>query len=80
MKFQATVVVASLCAIAATPAFGKPINNNAARLQARQTLVETSNELEEGPCKDVFFIFARGSTEPGNMVRLRMTRSQLFVD
>ncbi|PMD27035.1 carbohydrate esterase family 5 protein [Hyaloscypha hepaticicola] len=51
----------------ATPAFGKPINNNAARLQARQTLVETSNELEDGPCKDVFFIFARGSTEPGNM-------------
>ena len=73
MKFQATVIAASLCAIAATPAFGKPINRNAAGLQERQTLADTSNELQDGPCKEVFFIFARGSTEPGNMVRLWLT-------
>lgn len=28
----------------------------------------TSNDLERGSCEDVTFIFARGSTEPGNMV------------
>jgi cutinase len=69
MKFQSTVIAAFLCAVATTPVLSKPIND-AARLQARQTLSETSNELEDGPCKEVFFIFARGSTEPGNMVSL----------
>ncbi|KAF2167806.1 carbohydrate esterase family 5 protein [Zasmidium cellare ATCC 36951] len=27
----------------------------------------TSDELQDGDCRDVIFIFARGSTEPGNM-------------
>jgi cutinase len=69
MKFQSTAITAFLCAVAATPVLSKPINS-AARLQARQTLSDTSNELEDGPCKEVFFIFARGSTESGNMVSL----------
>jgi cutinase len=34
-------------------------------LQKRQS----SNDLLRGSCKEVIFIFARGSTEPGNMVR-----------
>jgi hypothetical protein len=36
----------------------------AARLQRRQM---NSDDLKAG-CKEVIFIFARGSTEPGNMV------------
>ncbi|KAF4210601.1 hypothetical protein CNMCM8980_003614 [Aspergillus fumigatiaffinis] len=37
----------------------------APQIQARQGM--SSNELESGPCRDVTFIFARGSTEQGNM-------------
>jgi cutinase len=61
MKFQSAAIT-TLFALAATPVLSNPI-------KARQ-LAETSNDLENGPCKEVFFIFARGSTEPGNMVSL----------
>jgi len=37
-------------------------------VEKRQTGI-TSNELVFGACRDVTFIFARGSTEIGNMVR-----------
>lgn len=43
------------------------------QLEARQLLSSTSNDLEQGSssnCPRVIFIFARASTEPGNMVRL----------
>ncbi|KAH8901442.1 putative cutinase [Thozetella sp. PMI_491] len=39
--------------------------DSAAQLQARQTA--TSDDLKNLPCRDVTFIFARGSTESGNM-------------
>lgn len=65
MKFQ-TAITTFLCAIA-TPVLSSPIRD-VARLEARQS--STSNELVDGACKEVFFIFARGSTEPGNMVSL----------
>lgn len=57
MKFQSLLVSAFIGATAASP-----VSN----LQARQS--DESDELQNGPCKDVTFIFARGSTEPGNMV------------
>lgn len=34
----------------------------------RQFGSSTSSELEDGSCGDIIFIFARGSTETGNMV------------
>jgi cutinase len=43
-----------------------------AELQARQILSSTRNDLETGSasnCPKVILIFARGSTEIGNMVR-----------
>jgi len=52
------LIVAFISAIAATP-----VPNH---LQARQSSDE-SDELLNGTCKAVTFIFARGSTEPGNM-------------
>jgi hypothetical protein len=29
----------------------------------------TANDVTEGPCKEIFLIIARGSLEPGNIVR-----------
>lgn len=37
-------------------------------LSKRQLESSTQNELERGSCRDIIFIFARGSTEPGNFV------------
>ena len=68
MKFQSVAIAAFICAVAATPvpnSFGL----SATAVEARQTSDE-SDDLINGPCKAVTFIFARGSTEPGNMVIL----------
>jgi len=64
MKFQSAAITAFLCAIAASPVLSNPIQDTT-RLKVRQTA--TSTELEDGPCKEVFFIFARGTLESGNM-------------
>ncbi|KAI8633560.1 cutinase [Xylariaceae sp. FL1651] len=55
-----TTAIASPVPIPAEPALVKPV------LVERQTGT-ISNELTLGPCRDIIFIFARGSTEPGNM-------------
>jgi cutinase len=62
MKFQSIVVSTFICIAAASP-----ISTN--HLTARQTVGSEEDELENGACRDVTFIFARGSTEAGNMVR-----------
>lgn len=35
----------------------------------------TANEFKNGGCKPVVMVFARGSTEAGNMVRLPLLRN-----
>lgn len=73
MKFLAIV---SLCAalVAAAPIEGPvevAVDASVAELEVRQTGL-TRNELESGSnsaCPRVIFIFARASTELGNMVR-----------
>lgn len=59
-------LILSLLLTTATPVLGVPLIVQE-DLETRQTS-DTSNDLVDGPCKDVFLIFARGSTEPGNMV------------
>ncbi|KAL4739528.1 cutinase-domain-containing protein [Aspergillus similis] len=54
------VLLAALAGLAIT----SPVP--AAELQSRQ-LNDTANDLKSGSCKNVTFIFARGSTETGNM-------------
>ena len=63
MKFQSFVTSAFIGAAIASP------------LARRQS--DESDELQNGACKDVTFIFARGSTEPGNMVS---ARGALFME
>lgn len=41
-------------------------------IQARQMSGSDANDVQSGSCHDVTFIFARGSTEMGNMVRLHL--------
>lgn len=66
MKFFAltTLLVATASAL--------PTSNSAQELEARQLGRTTRNDLIDGnsaSCADVIFIYARGSTETGNLVR-----------
>lgn len=64
MFFSSTLVALLAVTAQAFPA-ADPVEANSA-LIARQTIV--SAELDIGPCRQITFIFARGSTEAGNMV------------
>lgn len=61
MMFR-SVVVAALLSLALT----SPVPQSS-EIQAPQLM--DSNDVKSGSCHDVTFIFARGSTEIGNMVR-----------
>ncbi|USW47989.1 Putative cutinase/acetylxylan esterase, alpha/Beta hydrolase, cutinase, serine active [Septoria linicola] len=62
--FLSPALVALLTVTAQAFPTADPVEANAA-LVARQTIV--SAELDIGPCCQITFIFARGSTEAGNM-------------
>ena len=73
MKFQSAAIAALICAVTANPV---PIE--VPRLQERQDFNFTSNDLVDGLCRKVTFIFARGSLEAGNMVSLCPTMTGLM--
>ncbi|TKX20949.1 cutinase-like protein 8 [Elsinoe australis] len=69
MRFEVAAVLA-----AASTAIASPISNRLAGIHeiANAVLVPrqtgtTATELESGACKRIIFIYARGSTEPGNL-------------
>lgn len=74
MKYFFAFVVALLSLLAAAAPARAPVAQEIQAapkdLEARQFFAVAQNELVTGagPCPQVIFIYARGSTEPGNMV------------
>lgn len=67
MKFFATVSLLAGLVAALPTAVVIPDEEG---IEARQLFGNTRNELQDGgACPPVIFIFARGSTESGNLVR-----------
>lgn len=74
MKFLQLLSAAGLSAAGLAAALP---TSQPAEIEARQ-LSSTRNDLENGSsanCPRVIFIFARASSEPGNMVRTRLLSS-----
>ncbi|USW52123.1 Putative cutinase/acetylxylan esterase, alpha/Beta hydrolase, cutinase, serine active [Septoria linicola] len=55
--------IAVLASLLAATAIAAPTE----MLEARQAVGNTANELEIGACRPLILIFARGSTQPGNL-------------
>jgi hypothetical protein len=64
---KAWIVSLLTAAVAAAPTPQSPLSSFGSLFGGGPTT--TANELDNGPCKAVFYIVARGSTEPGNIVR-----------
>lgn len=64
-------VIAALAALATASPVASPEAALEGQFNEARDLVKrqgsTSNELNSGSCRDIIFIFARGSTEIGNM-------------
>jgi cutinase len=60
-----------LISIVAAAARASPLRQDRAIIQVRDTTI-TANDYINGGCRDVILFFARGTTEPGNMVRLKI--------
>jgi hypothetical protein len=76
MKFFAATLLATL-ATASPVALAEPNNNELEALVARQLTGGSKNELETGSssaCPKAILVFARGSTETGNLVSTATTR------
>lgn len=58
MQFSLSIATAILAATASA----MPV------LETRQTVGTTANEFTSGGCKDVVLLYARGTTQAGNMV------------
>lgn len=69
MMLRSIILSALLSLVLASPV------PESGELQARQLM--DSNDVESGSCHDVTFIFARGSTEMGNMVGLLWSRKDI---
>lgn len=67
MKFS-SILAASL--------FGLTLAAPSTELVKRQS---SSTELENGACRRITLIFARGSTEPGNLVRVSRCRRAIVL-
>lgn len=68
--------VAAIASLLAATAIAAPTE----MLEARQAVGNSASELENGACRPLILIFARGSTQPGNLVSNNQLRSWLAED
>lgn len=74
LTMKSILALLSLAALTAAVPVANPVAapvdiDAIAELETRQLGGTTANNFVDGGCRDVIFMFARGSTEPGNMVR-----------